>query len=1014
MRTKVVALLVSLAALWAFAAFVTLREGLNLLWLSTLDDHVGSPSEDLVQALQLERRLSLVYLGGTREDQRSALVTQRAQTDQVVANFKTLASASSVQLAASPAGEQRIRETFAQLDKLTDGRASIDAGRVDRTHAAAFFRGVLDSVFRMYESLGELDDKEVAKDVRTYIALYRAQEVLSQEDALLAGVLAGGEFKGTEHPDFVRLVGAQRFLFAEAAAELPAVDRARYDEMLGSAPFSRFRTLEDRVVDNGGIGEPLPVTATEWRIATEDVFSGLANLQTIGTTDVVGRGVPVAIGVLVRLALAGVLGLIAVIASIIVSITTARRLIRQLERLRNAARDLASYRLPRVVERLQHGERVDVEHEAPPLDFGRDEIGQVGEAFNQVQETAIRVAVEQAELRRSVRDVFLSLARRSQALLPPARPARCNGATGDRLRAACGALPRRPPRHPYAPQRGEPHRALGRDGRPCLAQAGANGRCAPRCPGRSRGLHAGHRPAGRLRVAARARGRRRDPPAGRAHRERGPLLAAADPGAHRWIGRRLWLRGGDRGPWLGMSPEELATANEQLRNPPEFRLTSTARLGLYVVGKLAERHGIRVRLTESPYGGTTAIVLLPGSLMADDGADDGGRPDATQLDGYRPGQLAGAGRHRLQSDLDRGRAEKAAAVALESPVRESRNRSRGSLFPEVGDNGRLAVALRRRRPPIPGLPASTPSGCTHRAAGASAPPPQPPLEPSLPSESPKLTPSGAALAAAQTKARRDTAGRTARRRWAPTVRPPCRSPMPATATMPPGTLTKGEASWPPPARARCGDEPRRLGSPRRDPTHRSGRTPRRPLRSRHRHHRRKRQRRHRLSPNRRPHPHRLHSGRSPRLRCARQKREADPVVQRASATVDISWLVNDLVDRVAHVHQAVVLSHDGILIAKSHGLSREDAEHLSAVAAGMHGLARGAGRRFGRGAVRQTIIEMEAGFIFVTAGGNGACIAVLATEDADVGLIAYEMEMLVARVGQYLSTPVRTTAIVEG
>ena len=145
-----------------------------------------------------------------------------------------------------------------------------------------------------------------------------------------------------------------------------------------------------------------------------------------------------------------------------------------------------------------------------------------------------------------------------------------------------------------------------------------------------------------------------------------------------------------------------------------------------------------------------------------------------------------------------------------------------------------------------------------------------------------------------------------------------------------------------------------------------------------------------------------------------QKKEADPVSQRASATVDITWLVNDLVDRVAHVHQAVVLSHDGILIAKSAGLSREDAEHLSAVAAGLHGLARGAGRRFGRGAVRQTIIEMEAGFIFVTAGGNGACIAVLATEDADVGLVAYEMEMIVARVGQYLSTPVRSAANVEG
>jgi predicted regulator of Ras-like GTPase activity (Roadblock/LC7/MglB family) len=138
------------------------------------------------------------------------------------------------------------------------------------------------------------------------------------------------------------------------------------------------------------------------------------------------------------------------------------------------------------------------------------------------------------------------------------------------------------------------------------------------------------------------------------------------------------------------------------------------------------------------------------------------------------------------------------------------------------------------------------------------------------------------------------------------------------------------------------------------------------------------------------------------------------MTQRLSTTVDISWLVNDLVERVAHVEQAVVLSHDGLLIAKSAGLSREDAEHMSAVAAGLHGLARGAGRRFGRGAVRQTIIEMETGFLFVTAGGNGACIAVLGSEDADVGLIAYEMEMLVARVGQYLSTPVRSVTTVEG
>jgi predicted regulator of Ras-like GTPase activity (Roadblock/LC7/MglB family) len=133
-------------------------------------------------------------------------------------------------------------------------------------------------------------------------------------------------------------------------------------------------------------------------------------------------------------------------------------------------------------------------------------------------------------------------------------------------------------------------------------------------------------------------------------------------------------------------------------------------------------------------------------------------------------------------------------------------------------------------------------------------------------------------------------------------------------------------------------------------------------------------------------------------------------VQKTTSTGDLTWLVDDLVDRVAQARHAVVLSSDGLLIASSSALSREDGEHLSAVAAGFQSLARGAGRHFGGGPVRQTIIEMESAFLFVTAAGSGACLAVLAAEDADVGLIAYEMAMLVTRVGQYLTTPVRAAA----
>ncbi len=132
------------------------------------------------------------------------------------------------------------------------------------------------------------------------------------------------------------------------------------------------------------------------------------------------------------------------------------------------------------------------------------------------------------------------------------------------------------------------------------------------------------------------------------------------------------------------------------------------------------------------------------------------------------------------------------------------------------------------------------------------------------------------------------------------------------------------------------------------------------------------------------------------------------MAQKANLTGDLAWLVDDLVDRVEQAQHAVVLSTDGLLIAASRGLSREDAEHLSAVAAGFQSLARGAGRHFGGGAIRQTIVEMESAFLFVTAAGKGACLAVLAGQQADIGLIAYEMAMLVTRVGQYLTTPTRS------
>jgi predicted regulator of Ras-like GTPase activity (Roadblock/LC7/MglB family) len=122
---------------------------------------------------------------------------------------------------------------------------------------------------------------------------------------------------------------------------------------------------------------------------------------------------------------------------------------------------------------------------------------------------------------------------------------------------------------------------------------------------------------------------------------------------------------------------------------------------------------------------------------------------------------------------------------------------------------------------------------------------------------------------------------------------------------------------------------------------------------------------------------------------------------------NMSWLLNNLVKKVPEVTYAIALSSDGLLLATSVGMDRATADQLAAVASGFNSLARGAGRFFGGGSVRQTIVEMEQGFLFVTAVGDGACLAILSSPGADIGLIAYEMALLVTRVGEFLTPELR-------
>ncbi|GAA2878255.1 nitrate- and nitrite sensing domain-containing protein [Streptosporangium fragile] len=621
LRAKVTALLVSLTALWAFTAWVTVREGLNMLGVATLDANVAQPSEKLLDELQAERRLSLVILGDPTAGRslRAELDAQRKRTDAAGTDFRELARGGSVQILGSAALDQRLTEAFTSLDRLRSDRQAIDAGRLDRTRAAATFTGIISSLYRVYDSMATLDDKEIAEDTRAIIELTRALEILSQEDALAVGALTAGRLTDAERTAFTQLVGVQRFLLEQTVEELPEADRRLFRKLAAEEPFVRMRAMEDRLVRTGSVARlPEPVDAAQWTSVAQPVLTKLRQATLAAGDGVVERSGPVATGVVVRLSLAGGLGLLAVIASIVLSITTARALVQQLEKLRAAAWELAKERLPSVVERIGHGETVDVAAEAPPLKFGNDQIDQVGQAFNAVQQTAIKVAAEQAQLRRDIADILRNLARRTQSLVHrqlsvlDVMERRENDpqelrdlfrldhlATrmrryAENLLVLSGAAPGRAWRE-AVPMIDVVRGSLAEiedytrvDVMP-LGDVSLDGRAVSDVI---------HLVAELVENAA----------------SFSPPYTTVQVGGH-VVAHGYALEIEDRG--LGMSAEDIAAANERIANPPELKLSGNARLGLYVVSRLAERHDIRVTFKASPYGGTTVVVLIPQELVTE-------------------------------------------------------------------------------------------------------------------------------------------------------------------------------------------------------------------------------------------------------------------------------------------------------------------------------------------------------------------------------------------------------------
>ncbi|MGW4630603.1 nitrate- and nitrite sensing domain-containing protein, partial [Streptomyces rubiginosohelvolus] len=484
--------------------------------------------------------------------------------------------------------------------------------------ALDFYNGLVDPSYRFLNGLHTLQNVSMDKQMRALVGISRAREMLSRQDALIASGLVAGRFTTAELRRISGLVAQRELLYEVSLENLPAAERRRVEQFWGSPDTEPLRTAEDALIEAGPAKRPGAVDADRWEEAAVPVLDRLAGDSTEMGNRFQDRAEPAAYRVLAQAGIAGILGFLALIVSIFVSVRIGRELVRDLSRLRKDAHEVSGVRLPSVMRRLAAGEQVDVETEAPHLSYEPDEIGQVGQALNTLQRAAVEAAVKQADMRRGVSEVFVNLARRNQVLLhrqltlldAMERRTENSDELADLFRLdhlttrmrrhaeglviLSGAAPSRQWRKPI--QLMDVVRAAVAEVEDYerievrrLARIGVGGPAVADLT---------HLIAELLENATVF-----SPPhtAVQVHGER--------------VSNGFTLEIHDRG--LGMAPEVLLDANLRLAETPDFELSDTDRLGLFVVSRLAQRQNVRVSLQKSPYGGTTAVVFIPAALLTD-------------------------------------------------------------------------------------------------------------------------------------------------------------------------------------------------------------------------------------------------------------------------------------------------------------------------------------------------------------------------------------------------------------
>lgn len=619
--TLAVVPLVAITGLSIFSVAVSAKGALNLLDARKYEQVFGAYGERMMVQLQKERRVSVAEKPGAE-----ALVKQRQATDEREQQFHTSLSDSKLR-DELPASQRALVDAFlTKLAGLPQIRAEVDGGKAVPAEVIRSYSEIIDTLYQAFSPLTQLSDPELATSAHGIFAVSRARELLAREDAVITAAVLDGRLTAAEQNQILRAVGARRQIQDEAVGRLQSPHRERFEQIYTSDTYISLHAMEESL-SNAKAGSRVPIDAAVWRSANDAIYQQLDATEGAAAGSTSDLANEVGIAAFVQTIGAALLGLLCAGISLVLSLRTGRSVVRRLERLRVSALEVAHERLPRAIAALrQPGAIVNDPSltEVPLVAVGTDEVGQVGHAFGAVQRTAVRAAVDEAVLRRGISEVFLNIARRSQALLHrqltlldrmerrTTEPQELEDlfrldhmATRMRRHAEAlvilaGAAPGRGWRHPVpvidvvrgATSEIEDYQRVTIDRLPEMKVLGrAVGDLIHLMAELLENATSFAPPHTRVRVFAEQ------------------------------VGQGLALHIEDRG--LGMSDAELLEANTRLAEPPAFDPAQSSRLGLLVVARLAVRQGISVRLRASSYGGITAVVLVPADLVLTDTADKG-------------------------------------------------------------------------------------------------------------------------------------------------------------------------------------------------------------------------------------------------------------------------------------------------------------------------------------------------------------------------------------------------------